>query len=127
MSGVTVSPCSVSARADCGGVLYKGDAGGGGELILSARLYGEKSACAVYLLLSSLAMHGNAPMHHKSTADRSPLVILGHQQLDVGDGLAWIQTLGTGTCTVHDGVAAVDGEGALQVITALSREVVLEY
>ncbi|KAI3476364.1 hypothetical protein L1887_62016 [Cichorium endivia] len=48
----------------------------------------------------------------------------GHVLLDLCDGLAWVEVLGAGPGAVHDGVAAVEGEGVFELLPALLAKVV---
>ena len=49
---------------------------------------------------------------------------LGDPLFDVRDGLAGVQVLGAGLGAVHDGVAAVQLEGVVQLRQTLFRELV---
>jgi len=51
-------------------------------------------------------------------------VRLGDPLFDVRDGLAGVQVLGAGLGAVHDGVAAVQLEGVVQLRQTLFRELV---
>lgn len=61
----------------------------------------------------------------REASHRSSLLLVGgHHLLDLSDGFPRVQALGAGPRAVHDGVAAVQREGVLQLGQALLREVV---
>src|SRR5262245_58508963 len=47
-----------------------------------------------------------------------------HQLLDLGDGLGRIEVLRAGPGAVHDGVAAIEAEGVLEIVEPLAGRLV---
>src|SRR3546814_11315300 len=74
-----------------------------------------------YVCSSDLSAAGNGESDRRSR--RSELA-RDHQLLDLGDRLGRIEAFGAGLRAVHDGVAAVEPEGILELVEPLAGRLV---
>src|SRR5450432_900472 len=73
-------------------------------------------------------LDGNASAVSPARQDRwrrqPSMATLGQHLLDFADGLGGIEVLGAAFCAIHDGMAAVQPKGVLEIIEALAGRLI---